>query len=132
MAAKRVVQVGNLNITVRELSYQEVRDWQVAAESGATEDAIFALAFDDCSLSDVAYMSDVEAANLEGYTPSELAELVKVCKELNPHFFRVRTALSGAVRFVEMQRDQQTSTSLPARSSDMGIPASGLTPGGPS
>ena len=132
MAATRVVFVGDLAVVVRELTFQEVRDWLTAAESGATEDALFALAFDDCSLSDIAYMSDAEAAQLVGYAPSELADLTKACKELNPHFFRVRTALSGAVRFVEMQLDQNSSTSSPARSSGTDTPGSGRIPGAPS
>ena len=133
MAATRVIQVGGRAVVVRELTFQEVRDWLTAAESGATEDVLFALAFDDCSLSDIAYMSDAEAAQLVGYAPSELADLTKACKELNPHFFRVRTALSGAVRFVEMQQlDQNSSTSSPARSSGMDTPGSGRIPGAPS
>ena len=132
MAAKRIVEVGSLAITVRELFFEEVRDWLVVAESGATDDAILALAFDECSLSDIAYMSDVKAVQLEKFAPSELGELVNVCKELNPHFFRVRTALSGAVRFVENQLDLQTSTKLPVPSSHMAMPESGPTPGEPS
>ena len=87
-------------VTVKELTVGEVRNWLLDAETGVSEDPLHALALEECSLADLARMSDVDARALEDYTPSELALLVAAAKELNPHFFRVRAALSGVARMM--------------------------------
>jgi hypothetical protein len=116
MAATRTVQVGALSVTVRELTFGEVRDWLVEAETGQAEDPLHALALEDCSLTDLARMSDFAAAELEGYAPSDLADLIAACKELNPHFFRVRAALSGVARLMLKEAAALGSTETPASS----------------
>ncbi len=98
MRATRIVRVGDRPVTVKELTVGEVRAWVVDVEAGATIDPLHALALDECSLSDLARMSDIAAADLEAYAPSELADLVAACKALNPHFFRVRAALAATAR----------------------------------
>ena len=98
MPATRSVQVGERTVIVKELTVGAVRDWLVEAESGSGEDPLHALALDDCSLADLARMSDIRAADLEGYAPSDMAELVAAAKALNPHFFRVREALISVSR----------------------------------
>ena len=116
MAATRPVQVGALSVTVRELTFGEVRDWLVEAETGQAEDPLHALAMEECSLTDLARMSSITTAKLEDCTPSELADLMLACKELNPHFFRVRAALSGVARLMLKEAAALGSTETPASS----------------
>lgn len=117
MPATRPVLVGELAVNVRELTVAEVRAWMVECEAGATTDPLHALAFEDCGLDDIARMCDVSVAVLENYTLSELADLVTTCKALNPHFFRVRAALSGVARMMLEEAKALRSTAAPAPSS---------------
>lgn len=103
MPATLLVDLPGRSVTVRELTVAEVRDWLVAVESGATFDVIQALSFDECGLDDIARMCDATAKELEVFAPSDLAPVMDACKALNPHFFRVRAALSGAARAMVKQ-----------------------------
>ena len=133
MPATRPATVSTRTVTVRELTFGEVRDWMTAVESGEQRDALHALALDDCGLDDLARMSDISTADLEACAPSDLAELIKVCKELNPHFFKVRAALSGVARLMlaEVAVRAATSTAPPASSSPPDMSMSGPIPGAP-
>lgn len=122
MAAIRKVVVGETAIQVRELTFAEVRAWMVECEAGASTDPLHALAFDDCSLDDLARMCDRSAAELEAFTPSELESLVRACKEINPHFFRLRAALSGVAQMMLREINSGTSSAPLANSSSEGIP----------
>ena len=116
MPATRIVIVGGRSVAVRELTVGQVRDWLIEAEMGADVDPIHALALEDCSLDDLARMSDNSARELEAYAPSELVELTEACKALNPHFFRVRVALNGVTRLMLKEAEQLASTATPASS----------------
>ena len=132
MAVTRSVSVGDRLVTVRELTVREVRDWLADADCGAPDDPIHALAHEDCSLSDLARMSDIAARDLEDYTPSELEALVATARKLNPHFFRVRAALSGVARLMLREAAALVSTAPPADSPPPATPASTTIPGAPS
>lgn len=97
MAIRETTKVGGLAVEVRELTVAEVRDWLLKREIGAPVDPVYALALDDCSLEDIAMMTDRSADEL-AVEPSELADLVALCKRINPHFFRVRAALVSTAR----------------------------------
>lgn len=99
---------------VIELTVSEVRNWMVDAETGAGEDPMHALALEECSLSDLARMCDVSARGLEDFTPSQLAPLVAVAKDLNPHFFRVRAALAGVARMMLKEAEALALSKTPA------------------
>jgi hypothetical protein len=101
-------------VTVKELTVGEVRNWMVDVETGAGEDPMHALALEDCSLSDLARMCDIGPGALEDYTPSQLAPLVAVARELNPHFFRVRAALAGVARMMLKEAEALASSKTPA------------------
>lgn len=91
------VQAGPLTVTVRELTVREVRDWAQSIEMGLIKvDPVAFMAMEDCSLQDMEFMTDKTVAELEVLAPSELAEIVAICRKLNPHFFRLRAAMSGA------------------------------------
>jgi hypothetical protein len=116
MAATRPVTVGAVSGTVRELTFGEVRDWLTEAESGQAEDPLHALALEECSLADLARMSSITVRELEACAPSDLADLLAACKALNPHFFRVRAALSGVARLMLKEAEQLSLTATPASS----------------
>lgn len=117
MAATRTVTVGaTFGVVVRELTFGEVRDWLTETETGQTEDPLHALALEECSLADLARMSSISVRELEDYAPSDLAELIAACKALNPHFFRVRAALSGVARLMLREAEQLSLTVPPASS----------------
>lgn len=107
MSLKHTVTVGTLAVTVRELTVREVRDWATLAEQGLIEvDPIQHLALDEYSIADILMMSDATAEELDGLSPSEFGPLIEACRKLNPHFFRVRTAMSGAAVLMAQQAQQ--------------------------
>lgn len=110
MAASGQVRIGERDITVREVSVAEVRDWIVEIEAGAQVDPLRAFVFDDCSLDDLARMCDLSAEDMERYGPLELAPLRDKCKAFNPHFFKVREALVGVSRAIQSGLDSLIST----------------------
>lgn len=116
MALTHRLAAGSLTVTVRELTVREVRDWALKAEQGLIEvDPVAALALEDASLQDMAFMCDATVAELEVLAPSELAELVAVCRKLNPHFFRLKGAMAGAA-LVMRDQAQRLPSGAPARS----------------
>ena len=116
MAASKAIKVGERLVTVKELTVGAVRDWLAATEKDTSGDPLHALALAECNLADLALMSDISVADLEAYTPSEMVELIATCKELNPHFFRVRAALSQVARLMKAEIEALPSTETPASS----------------
>ncbi len=110
MVATRAVDLPCGKVTARELTVAEVRTWLVEVEAGTEVDPLGSMIFDDCSLSDLARMSDVDPAALEGLTYGELAPLRDACKMLNPHFFRVRAAMQKVARAIEAEAEAMIST----------------------
>ncbi len=116
MPATRPVELPGRLVTVRELTVAEVRAWLVEAEAGERVDPLHALAFDDFGLADIARMCDATADELEAFAPSDLSPLVEACRGLNPHFFKVRAALSGVARVMAAEAAALVSTDAPASS----------------
>ncbi len=110
MAATKVVELAGTQVTVKELTVAQVRDWLVEIESGVTVDPLGSMVFEDCSLDDLARMSDATAAVMESLTYSELLPLRDACKALNPHFFRVRAAVQKVARAIEAEAASMIST----------------------
>lgn len=110
MGAVKVVELPGLSVIVKELTVAEVRAWVIEQEAGAKVDPLRSMIFDDCSLDDLARMSDVSADTLEAMTYSELLPLRDACKGLNPHFFKVRAALIGVARRMQEEIESMTST----------------------
>jgi len=104
MPATLPIQIGERTVTVRELTVREVRDWAVQVDTGLLAlDGVGELMLPDCSLADLQRMSDADADLLDGLTPSELEPIAEAARKLNPHFFRLRAALAGAVRDLSTQ-----------------------------
>lgn len=110
MAATKVVELAGVKVTVRELTVAEVRAWLAEIEAGVVVDPLGSMVFDDCSLDDLARMSDATAANMEALTYGELLPLRDACKALNPHFFRVRAAVQKVARAIEAEAASMIST----------------------
>lgn len=113
MPATRTIQLGERAVTVRELTVADVRELLITEPRQA--DPLHALAFDGFGLHDIACQCDATADDLEPFAPSDLQPLVDACRELNPHFFRVRAALSGVARLMlaEAERMALTEAALP-------------------
>lgn len=116
MPATRTLTLGERLVTVRELTVGEVRDWLRKTETDTSPDILHALALPECNLADLVLMSDADSDALDACTPSELLPLYELCKELNPHFFRVREALSRVSRVMVAEAAQMISTAPPASS----------------
>lgn len=112
MRAQEAVALGDLSVTARELTVAEVRALLLTAGSAA--DPLQQLVFDGFGLGDLLLMCDASAEDLEALTPSELQPLVVVCQKLNPHFFRVRAALTATARAVQREIEQMASTGTAA------------------
>ncbi|MBP8788755.1 MAG: hypothetical protein KBE22_03210 [Candidatus Accumulibacter sp.] len=114
MAASEQIRLGEHTVTVKELSVADVRNWVAENEAGATVDPLRSLVFDDCSLDDLARMCDMPAEVMEKFGPLELAPLREKCKAFNPHFFKVREALTGVSRAIQAGLDSLSSTAQSA------------------
>lgn len=97
MAATADVTIGDLTVTVRELTVAEVRDWVREIEIGTRPiDPAGDALFEDVCLGDMALMSNASGDFLAGFGPSELQPLADLCKKVNPHFFRLRAVVQAA------------------------------------
>ncbi|MBF0142849.1 MAG: hypothetical protein HQL59_05255 [Magnetococcales bacterium] len=100
MKRTKEVQLDEHTVTVRELTVAEVRLWLKELDQlreGAL-DLVTEGIIADASLGDVARMTDLQAADLDEMTPSQIEELITACREINPHFFRLRDRLLEAAR----------------------------------
>lgn len=92
------VKVDGREVAVLELTVRDQREWlkqriqagKDAAKAGAEFDVIGWQLFEDMTFSDVAFMTDLEADDLEDMTPSAIEKVVNACKKVNPHFFGMR------------------------------------------
>lgn len=98
-------QLPGLDVHIVELSVADVRAWQLSKEAGDVVDPVHWIVFDDCSLSDLARMSDVTAEQLEAYGPTELAKVRAKAKAINPHFFKLREMLAGVSRRLKAEAE---------------------------
>lgn len=111
MPLSQAVAAGPLTVTVRELTVRETREWATKVEQGLIEvDPIAFCALEDASLQDVQIMTDKTLDELEALAPSELAEVVAVCRKLNPHFFRLRGGMTGAALMMQEEARRAVSS----------------------
>ncbi|MBF0626437.1 MAG: hypothetical protein HQL82_16735 [Magnetococcales bacterium] len=100
MRRTKEVELDGRTVTVRELTVAEVRLWLKDLDQlreGAI-DLVTEGIMADASLGDVARMTDLQAADLDEMTPSAIEGLITACREINPHFFRMRDRLLEAAR----------------------------------
>lgn len=82
----REVMVGALPVICRELTVLQVRHWMEGLET-AERDLVSAALFQDCPLNDLKRMTDLNDEKINSLRPSQIEQVIQVCKELNPHFF---------------------------------------------
>ncbi|MBF0424673.1 MAG: hypothetical protein HQL66_02480 [Magnetococcales bacterium] len=100
MKRTKGVQLDERTVTVRELTVAEVRLWLKELDQlreGALDlvtEGIMADAF----LGDVARMTNLTPEELDDLLPSQIEVMITVCREINPHFFRLRDRILEAAR----------------------------------
>lgn len=99
-----------ITVTVLEMSVEDVRGWAKGIDSGRVVDPVRSLVLDDCSLDDLALMSDQPAEALEKFGHAELCQLRDKCRLINPHFFKVREMLAEISRALRAEADALQST----------------------
>lgn len=110
MSAARLIVVGAYSVTVKELTVTDVRNWVAIQEAGIAVDVVGQMVFDDCSLDDLARMSDMSIEAMNECTHAQLLVLRDACRGLNPHFFKVREALVNVSRVMQAELDSLSST----------------------
>ena len=80
--------LGDKSVIVRELTVLQVRDWLAEMQQPSTSrDPVDEALFPDCSLTDLQRMTSLTAADIDQLRPSQLRQVIDLCKELNPSFF---------------------------------------------
>lgn len=81
-------------VKVRELTVAEIRRWlaDVGTPSGEI-DVTDQLLFEDVALSELQRMTDLTAAEIDEAAPSQLCEILTLCREVNRDFFVLRSRL---------------------------------------
>lgn len=83
----REIVVDGQAVICRELTVLQVRGWLNDMVQATVEDPLDSALFADCSLGDVKRMTDLNDDRINAMRPSQLVQVIAVCKELNPHFF---------------------------------------------
>ena len=82
------ILLGSISVTVRELTVSQVRNWLSAmVQPSGQHDIVDQAFFDDCALSDLQRMTSLSSEQIDQLRPSQLREVIALCKELNPDFF---------------------------------------------
>lgn len=72
----------------------QVRAWLQSYDPTATIDVVAAFLFPDCTLDEIKRMTDLTDDRINELKPSQVQEVIAVCKELNPHFFAMQARLA--------------------------------------
>ncbi len=92
----REIVVDGQAVLCRELTVLQVRDWLNDMVRGASDDPLDSALFADCALGDVKRMTDLSDERIDAMRPSQLQQVIAVCKELNPHFFGMLGRVAGS------------------------------------
>jgi len=101
MAARveRTVIACGREVRVIELTVGDIRAWLAglsAPPADAGVDVVDQLLFEDVALAEIGRMTDLTADELADAAPSELAAILDCCREVNRHFFALRSRLMTA------------------------------------
>lgn len=97
-ARTKEIDIDGRKVIVRELTVAEVRYWMKDLERMRedTIDLVTEGIMDNASLTDVVRMTDLAITDLDDMTPSEIDTIMATCREVNPHFFKLRQRLIDA------------------------------------
>ncbi|WP_312299198.1 hypothetical protein [Stutzerimonas nitrititolerans] len=96
----REVIVDGQAVICRELTVLQVRDWLSEMINPTQTDPLEGALFKDCGLAEIKRMTDLSDDRINAMRPSQLEQVIAVCKELNPHFF----GLLGRVAAIPAQQ----------------------------
>lgn len=97
----KVVQIGKRAVTIKELTVGEIRGWYERAKAGSGSDLINLTLFNEIFLDDVAFMSDLEASEMDDMTPEQVRMVISAIKSVNADFFLMRERLIAIGRGVQ-------------------------------
>lgn len=102
MKRSKQIDIENRTVIVRELTVAEIRHWMKDLENikEATIDLVTEGLMEEASLADVVRMTNLTIEDLDAMTPSEIDTVMAVCREVNPHFFKLRKRLADAVKMI--------------------------------
>lgn len=92
LSSSRVLNLDGQEIIVRELTVGGVRQ-MLMAEVG--QDVVNLQLFSDVRLEDLLQMTSLTVEQVETMRPSQLAQVIKACKEMNPDFFGMLVRLEA-------------------------------------
>lgn len=92
LANSRVLNLDGNEVIVRELTVAGVRK-MITAE--LSDDILDLHLFEDLRLRDLQLMTSLTVEQIDTLRPSQVEEVVKVCKEMNRHFFTMLTRLNS-------------------------------------
>ncbi|MBG0848418.1 hypothetical protein EGJ86_10355 [Pseudomonas sp. o96-267] len=82
------IQLGSIAVTVREMSVLQVRTWLAELLNPQPQrDLVDEALFTDCAIPDLLRMTSLTREQVDELRPSQLQEVIALCKELNPDFF---------------------------------------------
>lgn len=83
------IQVGAISVVVRELTVLQVRAWLSEISEARKDgfDPVDEAFFEECSINDIKRMTSLTEDQVNSLRPSQLREVIALCKELNPDFF---------------------------------------------
>lgn len=90
MTLNKTLQLGDLSVTVRELTVGEVRVWMKRMAEDTSADPVNAMLVEEISLDDLVLMSSLEPEQLDELTPTQLRQVYDACREVNRDFFGLR------------------------------------------
>jgi len=88
-------------VTIRELTVAELRNWHLDLKelfkNQENIDLVNHVLIEGAALPDLVRMTDLTLEDLDGMTPSMIDGVVAGCREVNPHFFRLRKPMTDAM-----------------------------------
>lgn len=105
MRQEKAIEVSGRKVVVREITVAEMRAWlrsldqaDERQDGAGLQDLVNLALFEDVSLSDICRMTDLKENDLDEMAPSEIGEVLAVCKEMNPSFFGLHGRLRAVAR----------------------------------
>jgi|GEM_PF-3340013 len=97
----KIVELEGMNVTCRELTWNEIQLWERELEAGIKNGGITAadmMLMEDFNPTDLLRMTDLTPANLGEFPPSEMEKVYQGCLEVNQRFFALRAQILGPLK----------------------------------
>jgi hypothetical protein len=98
---QKQVSLGGVQITCRELTWNEIQLWEREIEAGIKNGPIGAadmMLMENFSPSDLLRMTDLSAEQLGEMTPTDMDQVYQACLEVNGRFFALRAQIVGPLK----------------------------------